>query len=520
MKTLAALAWLPGLLVGLLATGWTAAPVRAQSGNDGFAAERRAMVRVQLQERGIDDERVLTAMARVPRHRFVAPEQRSEAYGDHPLPIGYGQTIYQPYVVGWMTALLELEPGDRVLEIGTGTGYHTAVLAEMVDEVYTIEIIENLGHQAERTLRELGYDNVRIRIGDGYQGWPDAAPFDAVLLNAAPPDIPQPLLDQLAVGGRMVVPVGGFFQSLQLIRKTSDKPGGITTRSFGPVRVAPMLGEGSQESNEVRSIHGGSNGETTVALPGREPETGETGGWAGFLSFFSGAWSALGFGSNGPPESSRETATSATRAQRRRMVDTQIRARGLRNQRVLEAMIQVPRHAFVPSGSRAAAYADRPLPIGHGQTISQPYIVALMSSLLRVDDRDKVLEIGTGSGYHAAVLSQLAGEVYTIEIVEALGNQARKTLETLGYDNVHVRVGDGYRGWPEEAPFDAIILTAAPPRIPEPLVEQLAVGGRMVLPVGERYQRLKVLTKTPDGVRTEDVTPVRFVPMTGEVRNR
>lgn len=511
----------PGAVVCVLLLLGGGHPAAAQTGEDVFTAQRQAMVQDQLRSRGIADERVLAAMAEVPRHRFLAPEQRAEAYADHPLPIGYGQTIYQPYVVAWMTSLLELQPGDRVLEIGTGTGYHTAVLAEVAREVYTIEIIENLGHQAERTLRGLGYGNVHIRIGDGYQGWPDAAPFDAILLNAAPPDIPQPLLDQLAVGGRMVVPVGGFFQSLRLIRKSSDKPGDVTTRSFGPVRVAPMLGEGSQEPRtdappDAPSPADVSEPDLAAALRA-EPEPP---GWGRrTLRFFRGALAVFGLGD---PESPVAPASpeGPIRAARQRMVETQIEARGLKDSRVLAAMNRVPRHEFVPSATRGAAYTDRPLPIGHGQTISQPYIVALMSSLLRVDENDKVLEIGTGSGYHAAVLSQLAGEVYTLEIIEALGEQARRDLERLGYDNVHVRVGDGYRGWPEEAPFDAIILTAAPPRVPEPLVEQLAVGGRMVLPVGERYQRLKVLTKTKDGLRTEDVTPVRFVPMTGEVRNR
>lgn len=204
---------------------------------------------------------------------------------------------------------------------------------------------------------------------------------------------------------------------------------------------------------------------------------------------------------------------------RRQMVDQQIRGRDVTGREVLSAMEEVPRHLFVPPQERSQAYQDHPLPIGNGQTISQPYIVALMTSLLRLDRRSKVLEIGTGSGYHAAVLSRVAGSVYTIEIVESLGRQARDVLGRLGYRNVHVRIGDGYRGWPEEGPFDAIVLTAAPTRIPDPLLRQLKPGGRMVLPLGESWQDLLLVTKLADGtLEKKRVLPVRFVPMTGEAQ--
>jgi protein-L-isoaspartate(D-aspartate) O-methyltransferase len=204
---------------------------------------------------------------------------------------------------------------------------------------------------------------------------------------------------------------------------------------------------------------------------------------------------------------------------RRRMVEEQIAARGVRQREVLAAMSSVPRHAFVPDGQRGQAYADHPLPIGHGQTISQPYIVALMTSLLDVGPKDKVLEIGTGSGYQAAVLSRVAGKVYSIEILQPLGERARETLKQEGFHNVEVRIGDGYKGWPSEAPFDAILLTAAAPHIPQPLVDQLKVGGKMVLPKGETWQDLLVLTKRKDGTfEKRKVLPVRFVPMTGEAQ--
>jgi len=205
---------------------------------------------------------------------------------------------------------------------------------------------------------------------------------------------------------------------------------------------------------------------------------------------------------------------------RLRMVADQIESRGLRSPDVLRAMRKVPRHLFVPEGAQPYAYADSPLAIGSEQTISQPYIVAFMTDLLRAGAGSKVLEVGTGSGYQSAVLSEMGAEVFTIEIVEPLAEAARKRLTDLGYARIHFRTGDGYRGWPEEAPFDAIIVTAAPEDLPEPLVDQLAIGGRLVIPMGTSDQSLWLVTRTPDGVRREQVLPVRFVPMTGEAQHR
>ena len=203
------------------------------------------------------------------------------------------------------------------------------------------------------------------------------------------------------------------------------------------------------------------------------------------------------------------------------MVTTQIAARGVRDATVLAALRAVPRHLFVPAELRAEAYSDRPLPIGEGQTISQPYIVGLMTELLAVKPGDRVLEIGTGSGYQAAVLDAMGCQVYTIEIRAALAQEAEKRLASLGYKHVYVRTGDGYAGWPEAAPFAGIIVTAAPERIPQPLLNQLAVGGHMVIPVGAFYQQLKVITRRSDNDFPErDVIPVRFVPMTGEIEKR
>ncbi len=208
-------------------------------------------------------------------------------------------------------------------------------------------------------------------------------------------------------------------------------------------------------------------------------------------------------------------------AQRHAMVEEQIVRRGIGDKAVLRAMREVPRHRFVPSAYASHAYRDKPLPIGHGQTISQPYIVALMTELLHLDKSSKVLEIGTGSGYHAAVLSRIAGKVFTIEIVGDLGKRARSTLAGLGYDNVSVRIGDGYRGWPEEGPFDAILLTAAPPEVPKPLLDQLKLGGKMVVPEGGGdIQDLLVVTRTEAGPERQRIAAVRFVPMTGEARQR
>jgi protein-L-isoaspartate(D-aspartate) O-methyltransferase len=198
------------------------------------------------------------------------------------------------------------------------------------------------------------------------------------------------------------------------------------------------------------------------------------------------------------------------------MVDQQLRARGIEAPAVLEAMRKIPRHRFVPPAVRHLAYVDHPLPIGSGQTISQPYIVAYMTEAADISPDEKVLEIGTGSGYQAAVLGEIAREVYTIEIIPELAERAQKTLAELGYANVHAKTGDGYLGWPEHAPFDAIVVTAAPEQVPQALVDQLALGGRMVIPVGATIQHMMIIEKTPKGVVERRTIPVRFVPMTGK----
>ena len=211
----------------------------------------------------------------------------------------------------------------------------------------------------------------------------------------------------------------------------------------------------------------------------------------------------------------QQTPTSADfAAQRQRMVEQQLKPRGIKDERVLAAMTKVPRDEFIPLDARADAYEDGPLPIGYDQTISQPYVVAFMTEQLRPKQNDRVLEIGSGSGYQAAILAELMAEVYTVEIVPPLGKTAEATLKRLGYKNVHIKVGDGYKGWPEEAPFDAIIVTCAPEKVPQPLVDQLEEGGRMVIPVGERFAQQLHLFEKKNGQLKESVTlPVRFVPM-------
>ncbi len=205
---------------------------------------------------------------------------------------------------------------------------------------------------------------------------------------------------------------------------------------------------------------------------------------------------------------------------RARMVEQQIAARGVTDPSVLAAMRKVPRHRFVAASQAPNAYDDRPLPIGQGQTISQPYIVAYMTELLRLRPGAKVLEVGTGCGYQAAVLGEIAREVYTIEIVKSLADGATKLLAHLGYANVHVRHGDGYGGWPAQAPFDGIVVAAAPDHVPPALVAQLAVGARLVIPVGDADQEIRVITKTADSHREERLIPVRFVPLTRDVREQ
>jgi protein-L-isoaspartate(D-aspartate) O-methyltransferase len=207
---------------------------------DGYAAKRRAMVEQQVRQRGITTPSVLAAMEQVPRHLFVPESLRDKAYSNEPLVVGRGITIYQPYVVALMTDHLALKRGSKVLEIGTGSGYHAAVLSRIAREVYSIEIVKPVASKASKLLEGMGYNNVEVKAGDGYQGWPDKAPFDAIILSAAPPKIPQPLVDQLKVGGKMVVPLGGFFQDLLVITKTAD---GLEKRTVIPVRLQPMSGE-------------------------------------------------------------------------------------------------------------------------------------------------------------------------------------------------------------------------------------------------------------------------------------
>ena len=204
--------------------------------------------------------------------------------------------------------------------------------------------------------------------------------------------------------------------------------------------------------------------------------------------------------------------------ERETMVSRQLVARGIRDKDVLDAMRKVPRHLFIPKDLRRHAYDDRPLPIGRGQTISQPYVVAFMSEALKLKPQDRVLEIGTGSGYQAAILGELVREVFTIEIVPELGERSKKLLSRLGYGNVNVRIGDGYKGWPEKAHFDAVIVTAAPPKVPQPLLSQLKIGGRMIIPVGNTRQELVVIHRTENGYERKNVLPVAFVPMTGEAQ--
>jgi protein-L-isoaspartate(D-aspartate) O-methyltransferase len=221
------------VLIGCLLTALTA------HGED-YAALRAEMVRSQIVARGVEDPVVLAAMRRVPRHDFVPPERRHLAYRDRPLPIGFGQTISQPYIVASMTEELQLDADDRVLEIGTGSGYQAAVLAEITPHVFSIEIVEPLARSAARVLRQLEYDKVQVRHGDGWHGWPEAGPFDAIVVTAAPSQIPPPLIRQLKRGGRMVIPVGPAYATQTLVRVSKDMDGTVRTRNLYAVRFVPF----------------------------------------------------------------------------------------------------------------------------------------------------------------------------------------------------------------------------------------------------------------------------------------
>ena len=218
------------------------APTLAPAEEERYAEARRQMVEYQIRARDITDEEVLRVMGKVPRHKFVLPQYLDRAYADHPLPIGYGQTISQPYIVALMTQLLNLKRGEKVLEIGTGSGYQAAILAELTDEVYTVEIIKELEQQAEKRLKDLGYTNVKVKHADGYYGWEEYAPYDAIIVTCAPDHVPQPLIDQLKDGGRLVIPVGppGAYQTLWQLTKQGDK---IIARNILGVSFVPMTGE-------------------------------------------------------------------------------------------------------------------------------------------------------------------------------------------------------------------------------------------------------------------------------------
>ncbi len=248
----------PTLLMPLWLTVWTVtspASSRVVAADDSFARARQRMVTEQLTcpGRDITNARVLAAMGKVPRHEFVPERLRAQAYEDRPLPIGHGQTISQPYIVAFMTEQLEPRPADRVLEIGTGSGYQAAVLAELTAQVYTIEIIEYLAKRAATDLQRLGYTNVHVRAGDGYKGWPEAAPFNAIIVTCAPEKVPQPLIDQLKDGGRMIIPIGpGWDQELVLLRKHGNQ---LEQRAVLPVLFVPMAGQ-SQKSEASKPTNG------------------------------------------------------------------------------------------------------------------------------------------------------------------------------------------------------------------------------------------------------------------------
>ena len=284
------------------------------------------------------------------------------------------------------------------------------------------------------------------------------------------------------------------------------------------LRHAPDRGGGSDRVEQERERRDVRKPQQTEARGNQQPEHR---GWRILLAC---AGALLGC-ALGPVESASVSEEWSARqddrsGERQQMVERQILARGISAPTVLEALDAVPRHRFVPEALSSRAYDDTPLPIGYDQTISQPYVVAYMTEAAALPPAAKVLEIGTGSGYQAAVLAEIASRVYSIEIVPELAERSRTLLSDLGYDNVEVKTGDGYRGWPEEAPFDAIVVTAAPDHVPPALVEQLAVGARMVIPVGRFIQEILIVTKTVDGAVTEAVLPVRFVPMTGEAQQR
>lgn len=453
-----------------------------------FAVERQLKVATLEAQGLLTSSRLRAALLAVPREEFIPADYRDYAYEEVPLPLpGTAATISCPHSYPLFYEPLGLDLGHRFLEIGTGSGYGAAVAREVVGEtghVTSIEIDPLTYRFAKQNLARMGYDDVTVVRGDGGLGYRPRAPYDRIALTAACAEIPPPLLDQLAMGGRAIAPLQvEDRQALTLVTKHADS---IERRVLCEVLYVDLQGR-----------------YRTRPAPPEAPGT-------------------LDAPAGRPGAQAQKRKALRDKAPSTRLRDAVQRA-GVHDGRVLDAFLAVDRTRFVPAAHASLAETDEPVPIGHGQVTSQPSLIGRMVEGLKLSRGDRVLEIGTGFGYQTAILATLAREVYSMEIVPQLAEQARRNLEGAGIRNATVVVGDGTLGLPAHAPYQAIVVSAASPIVPPALVEQLDRDGRLVQPIGPGGDERVTAFRKRDGRLIEErvLTGASFVPLvSGEGKNR
>ncbi len=462
--------------------GWTTPPPKPPTKTASqFAVERQLEVSALEAQGLLVSARLKAALLVVPREQFIPREYRDYAYEEVPLPLpGSAATISCPHSYPLFYEPLGLDSGHRFLEVGTGSGYGAAVAREVVGEtghVTSIEIDPLTFEFAKRNLERMGYDDVTVVLGDGGLGYAPQAPYDRIAITAACADIPPPLIGQLAIGGRAIAPLFmGDRQELTLVTRHADS---IERRVICDVLYIDL--QGRYRVQPAASPVLGAPGASTVRARA------------------------------GAKRKARRGERESTRLR------DAVRRAGIHDARVLEAFRRVDRTLFVPSAYASLAETDEPIPIGHEQVTSQPSLIGRMVEGLKLSRTDRVLEIGTGFGYQTAILATLAREVYSMEILPDLAEQARSNLSGAGYPNATVVVGDGNHGLPAHAPYQAIIVSAAALTVPPALVEQLDRDGRLVQPIGPGGDERVIAFRKRNGKLIEErvLTGAYFVPLVG-----